>query len=185
MAADIGPIDRWTARLARAGRITLNFHPDRVTRRGDSVAAGLLADGRYRSQWVTGVSAGSRSAIAGGERQRFEREFFDGAYDQVDPSMHEHPVYGALDLLFDPHGGSPRFGSSYTILRPHVRERTTLCLGDSHVGPPDVGTFDAPWSILAGLAEQAARAPTARSRPRSGRAPRRPRRELSVGPTEP
>jgi hypothetical protein len=31
-----------------------------------------------------------------------------------------------------------------------------LCLGDSHLGPRDVGTLDAPWSLLAGLAEQAA-----------------------------
>ena len=31
-----------------------------------------------------------------------------------------------------------------------------MCVGDSHVGPVDVGTADAPWSLLAGLAEQAA-----------------------------
>ena len=31
-----------------------------------------------------------------------------------------------------------------------------MCVGDSHVGPADVGTADAPWSLLVGLAEQAA-----------------------------
>ena len=155
-AARIGDIDAWASRLAAAGRVTLNFHPDRVTRSAATVSAGLLDDGRYRSQWVTGISNGSRSAVAGGERQRFERALFDGSYDVADPATHEFPVYGALDLMRDPHGGSPRFGSSYLVLAPNVRARTTLCVGDSHLGPRDVGTLDAPWSLLAGLAEQAA-----------------------------
>jgi hypothetical protein len=42
------------------------------------------------------------------------------------------------------------------VLRPHVLDRTTLCVGDSHLGPSDVGTVGAPWCLLAGLAEQAA-----------------------------
>lgn len=138
-----------------AGRLTVNFHPDRTSRGGRSVAAGLAADGFYKSQWATGVSAGSRSAIVGGERHRFESEFFEGAYDAVVAGSGEHPVYGALDLLRDDHGGSPRFGSCYLVLRPHVRDRTTLSLGDSHLAPPDVGTFAEPSAILAGLAEQA------------------------------
>lgn len=140
-----------------SGRVTLNFHPDRVSRLGLSVAAGLLRDGSYRSQWVTGISAGSRSAIAGGERQRFERELFGGAYDSASPEGQELPVYGSFDLLFDPHGGSPRFGSSFVVLHRHVLGRTTLCIGDSHMGPRDVGTVDSPWSLLAALAGQAAR----------------------------
>lgn len=149
-------LDVWAERFARAGRLTLNFHPDRICRQGHTAAAGLLRDGRYRSQWLTGISAGSRSAMAGGERQRFERELFAGAYDTADPLATEHPIYGAFDLLVDDHGGSPRFGSSFVVLRRHVLERTTLCVGDSHMGPRDVGTVHAPWSILAGLAEQAA-----------------------------
>jgi len=149
-------LDAWSDRLLAAGRITLNFHPDRVTRPGSTVAAGLLADGRYRSQWVTGISNGSRSALAGGDRHRFERDLFDGAYDGADPAAVELPVYGALDLLDCPFGGSPRFGSSFVVLRPHMLARTTLCVGDSYVGPPEVGTVAAPWCLLAGLAEQAA-----------------------------
>ena len=150
-------LECWARRFAHAGRLTLNFHPDRVSRDVSTVAARLLTEGRYRSQWITGISGGSRSAIPGAERYGFESEFFGGAYDDVDPSSKEHPVYGALDLLFDDHGGSPRFGSSTVVLLPRVRERTTMCLGDSHMAPGDVGAFDAPWSILAGLAEQAAR----------------------------
>jgi hypothetical protein len=136
--------------------VTVNFHPDRVAGSGATVAAGLRAEGRYRSQWVTGISSGSRSAFPGGDRHRFERALFDGAYDGADPAAVDFPVYGAVDLLRDPHGGSPRFGSSYLVLEPHVLARTTMCVGDSHVGPADVGTADAPWSLLAGLAEQAA-----------------------------
>ncbi len=152
-----GLIGEWSELLRESGRLTLNFHPDRMTRRGCSVADGLADDGAYRSQWVTGISAGSRSAVRGGERQRFERELFEDAHDHLDPAAGEHPVYGALDLVLDEHGGSPRFGSSYVVLARHVRSRTTLCVGDSHLGPRDVGTFDELSSILAGLAEQAAR----------------------------
>jgi Protein of unknown function (DUF3626) len=148
--------DVWAAQARVAGRLTVNFHPDRIARDGRSVAAGLLAHRTYRSQWETGISAGSRSALPGGERHRFERDFFAGAYDDIDSAAAPRPVYGAWDLTHDDHGGSPRFGSCFLVLRPHVRERTTMCVGDTHAGPRDVGTFDEPWSILAGLAEQAA-----------------------------
>ena len=166
-------IERWTAVvdggdgraigegrdvLADVGRLTLNFHPDRITRSGSTVAAGLLADGRYRSQWATGISNGSRSALAGGDRHGFEQALFGDAYGERDPAGGDRPVYGALDLLGDPHGGSPRFGSCFVVLRAHLLGRTTLCVGDSHVGPRDVGTVDAPWCVLAGLVEQAAAA---------------------------
>lgn len=147
---------RWAAGLRAAGRLTVNFHPDRIGRDGRSVAEGLLATGTYHSQWLSGISSGSRSAVPGGERHRFERDYFAGAYDTTDPASGEHVVYGALDLTFDEHGGSPRFGSSFLVVRSHARTRTTLCVGDSHTAPQDVGTFDEPWSILAGLAEQAA-----------------------------
>ena len=149
------PLDAWVDRFREAGRLTLNFHPDRVGSLGIGVSAALLETGRYLSQWTTGVSAGSRSAVPGGERQAWESSVFDGAYLGADPSVTDHPVYGSLDLLLDPHGGSPRFGSSFVILHRHVRERTTLCLGDSHLGPTDIGTFDEPACVLAGLAEQA------------------------------
>lgn len=79
-------------RLNRSGRLTLNFHPDRVTRDGRTVAAGLLAYGRYRSQWHTGLSAGSRSAVPGGHRQLWESGLFGGAYDSADPSPLDHPL---------------------------------------------------------------------------------------------
>ena len=155
-STEVDSTDSWVGRARRAGRLTVNFHPDRIARDGRSVAAGLLGHGTYRSQWETGISAGSRSARPGGERHRFERDFFAGTYDDADPASAPHPVYGAWDLTLDDHGGSPRFGSCFLVLHPHVRERTTMCVGDTHAGPRDAGTFDEPWSILAGLAEQAA-----------------------------
>jgi hypothetical protein len=106
---------------------------------------------------VTGLSAGSRSAIRGGERHQWEGLLFDGAYADADPTLVDLPVYGSFDLLSDPHGGSPRFGSSFVILRRHVLERTTFCVGDSHAGPKDVGTIIEPRSVLAALSEQASR----------------------------
>lgn len=57
-------------RLRQVGRLTLNFHPDRIAVDGASVAAGLARSGRYRNQWVTWISSGGRSALLGGRRHR-------------------------------------------------------------------------------------------------------------------
>lgn len=151
-----GPsLDAACAWFASTGRLTVNFHPDRIAASGDIVAVALDRDGRYRSQWRTGISSGSRSAMRGGERETFERSLFGDTYADADPLHDEFPLYGALDLLDAVHGGSPRFGSTYLVLQHHVRRRATYSLGDSHLRPADVGTDDAPWSLLAGLAEQA------------------------------
>ena len=149
-------IDDLTAAALSAGRLTLNFHPDRITADGQSVARGFWSTGRYRPQWETGISNGGRSAVPGGERDRWEASLFDGAYDGIDAASGDHPTYGAFDLCRDPHGGSPRFGSSFVVLKPHVVERTTFCVGDSHQAPVDTGTAAQFVSILAGLFEQAA-----------------------------
>ena len=156
LGADARAALELTGRCRDAGRVTVNFHPDRIAADGQSVAAGLAAHGRYRSQWVTWLSAGGRSALAGGARDRWERELFEGSYDGCDPSQVEFPIYGAFDLLHDPHGGSPRFGSCFLVLHADVDERVTFCVGDSHQGPTDIGARDEIVPILAGLAEQAA-----------------------------
>ncbi|MCP3883323.1 MAG: DUF3626 domain-containing protein [Sulfitobacter sp.] len=141
--------------LPNVGRLTLNFHPDRIAADGNSVAAGLAEHGRYRNQWVTWISSGGRSALAGGDRHRWERDLFDHSYEGLDPTGHEFPIYGAFDLLGDPFGGSPRFGSCFVVLSEDVFDRATMCVGDSHLDPRDVGTGNEVASILAGLAEQA------------------------------
>lgn len=147
--------DQLTAGLRQTARLTLNFHPDRVAKTGLTVAAGLLQDGRYRPQRETGISNGMRFAFDGGGRTSWEHELFNGVYSSDDPVI-VPPVYGTLDVTSDPHGGCPRFGSSYVVLEPHCLDRSTFCVGDSHVGPVDVGTITSLTSVLAGLFEQAA-----------------------------
>lgn len=141
----------WEA-LSEVGRITVAFHPDRLDRRGLTTARGLHVDGGYLPQWLTGASSGSRSALPGGLRADWEAAQF--AVD-VDVPLAHRPVYGALDLLHHRHGGSPAFGSCYLVLHDHVRARCTLSVGDSHLGPAQVGTFRRPEAILSGLIEQA------------------------------
>lgn len=148
--ADIEPhwISSAADRVRSNARLTLNFHPDRRDRQGRTVAQGLLEDGRYRPQSDTGVSNGGRSAVPGGLRTKWETNLFAGVYDD---SLNPRPVYGALDLTCDVHGGSPRFGSSFVVLTAECFDRATFCVGDSHVGPTDIGTIEEFTSIVAGL----------------------------------
>lgn len=134
-------------------RLTVNFHPDRLDRRGLTVAASLVRDGAYRPQSETGLSNGQRWPAAGGERNRWESQLFGGVYDRL---VGVRPVYGALDLTRDPHGGSPRFGSSFLVLRRECLDRSTFSVGDSHLGPTDRGTAEHLSPVLAGLVEQCA-----------------------------
>lgn len=143
-------VDRLAGQLLSTSRLTLNFHPDRRDSQGRTVAAGLLADGQYRSQFETGISNGGRFAAPGGPRPQWEHILFDGAYND---EQLVRPVYGALDMFHDPYGGAPRFGSSCVVLKRHCVDRATFCVGDSHLGPVDVGTAAELTSILAGATE--------------------------------
>jgi hypothetical protein len=135
--------------------VTLNFHPDRLLASGRSVAEGLLAEGRYRGQFETGISNGSRTAFSGGERDGWEEKLFGGAYQQEGVRPEERPKYGALNLMQHADGGSPRFGSCYFELRRHMTARCTVTWGDSHQGPEHLGTIDALEPVLAALLESA------------------------------
>jgi len=141
------------AALRRNTRTTVNFHPDRLDRNGRTVAEGLLATGAYLPQQETGISNGMRFAFPGGARTTWEAAMFGDAYAAGSGPT---PIYGVLDLTLDPHGGSPRFGSCFVELAPHVFDRATFCFGDSHVGPTDVGTVEQLGGVLAALFEQAA-----------------------------
>src|SRR5262249_24914453 len=66
--------------IGEHARVTLNFHPDRLLDDGTTVAEGLAYDLCYRGQFETGISNGSRTAFAGGERDGWERQLFGGAY---------------------------------------------------------------------------------------------------------
>ncbi|MEU8179720.1 DUF3626 domain-containing protein [Micromonospora sp. NPDC049044] len=155
-AADIGqPPERLLAAI-RTGRLTVNFHPDRLGADGRSVADALAEDGVYRSQFVTGISNGGLTAYPGGDRDRWEHRMFDGAYQRPGVTPAQRPVYGGLNLLGYADGACPRFGSCHLRLRQAVLSRATFCLGDSHLSPEVVGTADAFEAVLAGLLAQAA-----------------------------
>ena len=144
--------------LARA-RVHVHFHPERLTRAGDSVIEGLRRDGVYRTQFETGISTGSPTAFAGGDRDAWERTFFAGAYHTPEVSPADRPRYGALDLAGHPDGAAPRFGACYFVLKPEVNARCTFTWGGSHEpGARDrSGTLDAPAPFLSALMLEVAR----------------------------
>jgi hypothetical protein len=129
-------------------RITLNFHPDRLTD-GLPILQALAQDGAYHSQFVTGTSNGGLTAHPGGDRRRWESRIFDGAYDDASP--HDRPVYGALNFRRQVVGAAPRFGSSHFRLNAEALARTTFCYPDSAAEPTDFGVA-AGMSLIA-LAE--------------------------------
>ncbi|MGC1211915.1 MAG: DUF3626 domain-containing protein [Micromonospora sp.] len=142
--------------VATDGRLTLNFHPDRLLRDGRTVAAALAEEGVYRSQFETGISSGGLTAFPGGDRDRWEEVLFGGAYQRTGVSAADRPKYGGLNLLDHADGACPRFGSCHLRLRPEVLGRATFCFGDSHLGPRDLGTLDVFEPVLAALLEATA-----------------------------
>lgn len=142
--------------LSRA-RVTLAFHPDRLRADGVSVVEGLLHEGRYRSQFETGVTNGSPTAFAGGERDSWEAKLFGGAYQAPGTELHERPKYGAFDLVGHDDGGSPRFGSCHLVTKRAVWDRCTLTWGDSHEGPEHLGNVRVLEPIIAAWLDTIAR----------------------------
>jgi hypothetical protein len=136
-------------------RITVNFHPDRLLADGRSVAEHLAGEGVYRSQFETGISNGGLTAYPGGDRERWERRMFAGAYPADLASG--RPVYGGLNLAGHIDGTSPRFGSCHLVLRARANLRATFSHGDSVTEPTVVGTAETFGGIWAALLEQVGR----------------------------
>jgi hypothetical protein len=136
----------------REARVTLNFHPDRLLADGRTVAGALLEEGVYRSQFETRISGGGLTAHPGGDRDRWERDLFGGAYDEAPAA--ERPRYGGLNLLRHLNGACPGFGSCHLRLRPAALERTTFTWGDSNTEPTHIGVIDAFEPVLAPLLEE-------------------------------
>lgn len=150
--------------------ITINFHPDRSVD-GGTVIDGLLADGRFRSQFETGISNGGLTAFPGGDRDRWEERMFGGAYQRPGVRAQDRPKYGALNLLHHEDGAAPRFGSAHLRLRPHVLAWATFTFGDSARHPTSAGTADAFDAVLDALhAHHGADALSRPRRPGPGRA---------------
>ncbi len=60
--------------------LTLQFHPD-WPHAGRMVIESMAEDGRYRSQFMTGISNGGLSAFPGGDRWRWKSLLFSARYD--------------------------------------------------------------------------------------------------------
>lgn len=103
--------------------VTINFHPDRYTLNKKPLLLSIAEDGCLKSQFETGTSNGGLTGYHGGERWAWEQRVFDGAYDNAPDSL--RPKYGALNYRDYEMGASPRFGSSYFQLKPHILERKT------------------------------------------------------------
>lgn len=123
--------------LDPALRVTLNFHPDRISN-GAPILAALARERVYRSQFATGTSNGGLTAYPGGDRWNWESRIFGGAYDEAEPSL--RPVYGGLNFRLRPDGASPRFGSAHFRLGAQAATRATYCYPDSAAEPADFGT---------------------------------------------
>ena len=137
--------------LQEHARVVLHFHPDRLTNNGLSVAESMLVDGVYRSQFETGISNGSPTAFAGGDRDLWEKQLFRGAYHVQGVTPADRPKYGSLQVFCYADGPSPRFGSCYFVMRPEATARCSFTYGDSHTMPDIVGTIDSVDSIMAAL----------------------------------
>nr|WP_051166110.1 DUF3626 domain-containing protein [Amycolatopsis orientalis] len=130
-------------------RVTLHFHPDRLVG-GVPILERMARDGRYRSQFETGVSNGGLTAYPGGDRSRWESRLFGGAYDEA--AAAHRPKYGSLNFRARKTGGSPRFGSAHLRLARHTLSRTTFTYPDSVFEPTSFGV-EAHLSELVAMAE--------------------------------
>ncbi|MFN3656737.1 MAG: DUF3626 domain-containing protein [Pseudolabrys sp.] len=124
-----GRLDGAIAGFECNARVVVHFHPDRFTTDGSTVAEALLREGRYRNQFETGISNGSLTGFAGGDRDRWEAGLFGNAYRAA--AAGERPKYGALDCLGYSDGAVPFFGSCYLVLHGGVFPRCTFTFGDS------------------------------------------------------
>lgn len=131
--------------------IDVSFHPDRPTGHGITVAANMLATGKYKNQFETGISNGGLTAFEGGSRDLWEKRLFGGAYQKPGVTAAERPKYGALNLMNYWDGACPRFGSCYFRLKSAVAQRCSFAYGDSSSNPnvtADVDHFDVVLSKL-------------------------------------
>ena len=132
--------------LSTASAVTINFHPDRFSAENKPILQAIAEDGYLKSQFETNTSNGGLTAYFGGKRWLWEKRAFDGAYDGASNRL--RPKYGALNFRNYETGASPRFGSSYFQLKPHVSTRTTFCYPDSYFEPEDFAVYDRVSSVI-------------------------------------
>jgi hypothetical protein len=150
--------------IQQHARVVVHFHPDRIGVKPITVAESLLEDGQYRTQFDTGLSAGSMTAFPGGARDQWEESLFGGAYHHSSVSISERPKYGALELIRYPDGPWPRFGSCYFVLRQEVSRRTsfTFCGSEQPDAAERLGVIDMMEGVLAPLLDEVSNGARAR-----------------------
>lgn len=126
--------------------VTINFHPDRFASNGLPILKSMAKDGLIKSQFETGTSNGGLTAYIGGDRWLWERNVFDGAYDNAPNDI--RPKYGAINFKNLETGASSRFGSAYFCLKLHVFNRTTFCYPDSFFEPKNFASFEFLESLI-------------------------------------
>ena len=139
-------------------RVAVHFHPDRFGLKPITVAESLLKEGLYQNQFETGLSSGGRSAFPGGDRDRWEKDLFGGAYHAPEVVAADRPKYGALALVRHPDGPTPRFGSCYFVLRQTVSRRCSFTFSGSEqaLATERLGTIDRMVSVMAALLREVA-----------------------------
>lgn len=129
------------SKIKKNARISIHFHPDRLTNDLKSVSESLLESGFYKNQFETLISNGSVSAYSGGERDLWEQKLFNGTYKSEEDNINR-PKYGSLNLMLHGDGSSPRFGSCYFLLKPEISKYATYTYMDSHQDPDEKGTYE-------------------------------------------
>ena len=139
-------------------RVAVHFHPDRFGVKPITVAESLLNEGLYQNQFETGLSSGGRSAFPGGDRDRWERDLFGGAYHTPGVVASERPKYGALALVRHPDGPTPRFGSCYFVLRLSISRRCSFTFSGSEqtLAGERLGTVNRMGCVMAALFKEVA-----------------------------
>ena len=139
-------------------RVAVHFHPDRLGLKPITVAESLLNDGLYQNQFETGLSSGGRSAYPGGDRDRWEKDLFGGAYQEPGVVAAERPKYGALALVRYPDGPTPRFGSCHFILRKAAIRRCSFTFSGSEqaLAVERLGTIERMTGVMAALLREVA-----------------------------
>jgi len=133
-------VDKLLKALLKHARVTVCFHPDRITRDGAMVIDRLIDSGTYTNQFVTQISNGGVTAFPGGERDIWEQNMFGCAYHAQNTMSEERPKYGALNLMNFVDGAAPRFGSCCLVLNASILNRCTFSFGDSSTSPNAYGT---------------------------------------------
>lgn len=129
-------------------KVTINFHPDRLSSNGKLIIKNMITDGKYLNQFQTGTTNGGRTAYFGGERFLWEEKIFGGIYPK---DTQFRPKYGALNIFNYIDGATSRFGSCYFTLNNRALERCTFSYGDSYNNPEILCSNKSFYGILYGM----------------------------------